>query len=101
MVEQFAGAHHLTLNVVDYLKTPLSLEQLSVLRNQLDGEVRDMVRDNEAEFAQLKLAEADDATLLQAIATHPKLLQRPIVVYQERAMIGRPPERLTGLLQSA
>lgn len=99
MVEQFAAAHRLTLNVVDYLKTPLSLEQLSVLRNQLDVEVRDMVRDNEAEFAQLKLAEADEVSLLQAIVTHPKLLQRPIVVYRKRAMIGRPPERLTALLQ--
>ena len=101
MVEQFAGTHRLALNVVDYLKTPLSLEQLSVLRDQLDAKVRDMVRDNEAEFAQLNLAEADEATLLEAIVAHPKLLQRPIVVYQERAMIGRPPERLTALLQPA
>ena len=101
MVEQFAGTHRLVLNVVDYLKTPLSLEQLSVLRDQLDAKVRDMVRDNEAEFAQLNLAEADEATLLEAIVAHPKLLQRPIVVYQERAMIGRPPERLTALLQPA
>lgn len=99
MVEQFAKAHSQALNVVDYLKTPPTLEQLSVLRDQLDVKVSDMVRDNEAEFAQLKLAGADEAALLQAIVKHPKLLQRPIVVYRERAMIGRPPERLTALLQ--
>ena len=100
MVEQFAKEHQLTLDVVDYLKTPLSLRQLSVLREQLGTRARDMVRDNEAEFEQLGLAAADEAALLQAIADHPRLLQRPIVSFRGRAMIGRPPERLTGLLQA-
>lgn len=99
LVDQFAAAHHLTLDIVDYLKTPLSLPQLSALRDQLGTGARGMVRDNEAEFTELNLAAADEAGLLAAIANHPKLLQRPIVVYRGQAMIGRPPERLTTLLQ--
>ncbi|MGZ5818123.1 MAG: ArsC/Spx/MgsR family protein, partial [Burkholderiaceae bacterium] len=42
---------------------------------------------------------ADDATLLQALARHPALLQRAIVVYRNRAVIGRPTERVHELLQ--
>ena len=101
MVEQFANTHELTLHVVDYQKTPLSLAQLSTLKAQLDLPARAMVRDNEVEFGDLNLADADDAALLAAVADHPKLLQRPIVEYRGKAMIARPPERLASLLPSA
>lgn len=100
MTQQFAAAQGLTLDVVDYQNTPLSLPQLSVLKEQINAPTREMVRDNEAEYGELNLATADDAALLAAIADHPKLLQRPIVVYRGRAMIGRPPERLADLLQA-
>lgn len=100
MVEHFATTQGLSVDVVEYLKTPPTPAQLSALRDQLGGTVRDMVRDNEAEYAELNLAGADDATLLAALSGHPKLLQRPIVVYRGQAMIGRPPERLASLLKS-
>jgi len=100
MVERFAAAHDLRVDVVDYLKTPLSPAQLTALQRQLGTSAREMVRDNEPEYAQLGLEQADDAALLEALAAHPKLLQRPVVVYRERAMIGRPPERLAALLQA-
>jgi arsenate reductase len=100
LIEQFAGAQSLTVNVVDYQKTPLTLAQLTALHQQLGDDVRAMVRDNEEEFSTLNLANADDAALLQALSSHPKLLQRPIVVYGGRAAIGRPSERIKTLLQS-
>jgi arsenate reductase (glutaredoxin) len=99
LVEGFTAAHGLTLSVVDYQKTPLTVTQLCALRDQLGTSVREMVRDNEAEYAALNLAAADDTALLAAIADHPKLLQRPIVAFQGKAMVGRPPERLAALLQ--
>lgn len=98
IVEQFASGQNLGIEVVDYLKTPPGVEQLSSLHQMLGGDVRDMVRSNEDEYTALGLGEADDAALLAAVAAHPKLLQRPIVVYKGRAMIGRPPERLGELL---
>lgn len=101
MVEQFATMHGLPLSVVEYLQTPLSVAQLSALRNQLGDNAHAMVRDNEPEYAQLHLAAASEAELLNAIASNPRLLQRPIVVYQGRAIIGRPPERLANLLEPA
>ena len=100
LVQQFADLQQLQLNVVDYQKTPLTLADLSALHAQLGGPVRDMVRDNEDEYTALDLAQADDATLLSALVSHPKLLQRPIVSYRGNAVIGRPPERLHVLLKA-
>jgi arsenate reductase len=99
LTERFAASRGLPLEVVEYLKTPPTLAQLQELLRQLGTDVREMVRSNEEEYAALHLEEADETALLQAIVTHPKLLQRPIAVYQGKAMVGRPPERLGELLR--
>ena len=101
LTQQFATTQGLALEVLDYQKTPLSLAQLIDLQKQLNLRARDMLRDSEAEYVALNLAQADESTLLQAIADHPKLLQRPVVIFNGRAMIGRPPECLNTLLQNA
>lgn len=83
-----------SLDVVEYLKTPLSLLELGALREQLGVPARAMLREGEEAYRTLGLADtalADDA-LLAAIAAHPILLQRPIVVNGSRAVIARPPE---------
>ncbi len=74
--------------IIEYLKTPPSVAEL----RRLNLPARDLVRDNEDEFAQLKLADASEADLLAAIARYPILLQRPIVVHGDRAIVARPPE---------
>lgn len=96
LVTRFAEHHDLHPNVVDYQKKPLSRLQLKELLRQLQSEkaasVRDMIRENEEAYATLDLAHADDEKLLDALAMHPILLQRPIVVFDNRAIIARPPE---------
>lgn len=99
LVQRFSTDHRLPLQVVEYLKTPLSLEQLGALQRQLNTPVHAMVRDNEPEYASRDLAQADDAALLQALAACPRLLQRPIVSYRGQALIGRPPALLADWLQ--
>jgi arsenate reductase (glutaredoxin) len=99
LVEHFASTKNLDIEVVDYLRTPPTSEQLTGLQKMLGIGVRDMARSNEEEYIALNLNQANDEGLLQAIASHPKLLQRPIVVYGGRAMIGRPPEILHELLK--
>lgn len=99
--QQFADANAIALNVIDYQVTPLQLSQLHDLQQQLRIPVRDMVRDGEALFDTLQLAQASDEMLFSALAAHPRLLQRPIVIYQGRAVIGRPPEQLDALLHFA
>ncbi|MGF6773403.1 arsenate reductase [Paraburkholderia sp. GAS199] len=85
--------------VIEYLKQPLTVAQLKHLNAQLGCPVRDMIRDNEAEYKELQLDNPalSDAQLYEALASHPILLQRPIVVRNGRAVIGRPPENVAAL----
>jgi arsenate reductase len=100
IAEKYSAEKNIPLEVVEYLKTPLSAQQLGELQRQLSSGLSDMVRDGEPEYAALALAGADDARLLQALCDEPKLLQRPIVTYQGRAVIGRPPALVNDLLRA-
>lgn len=85
--------------IVEYLKHPLTVDQLKQLTAQLGCAVREMIRDTEAEYKELQLSDATltDTQLYEALAKHPILLQRPIVVRNGRAVIGRPPEKVAAL----
>jgi arsenate reductase (glutaredoxin) len=89
------------IKIIEYLKEPPSVDELKALHKMLGGSVRDMIRDNEAPFKELKLGEptVTDDQLYEAIAAHPILLQRPIVVRDDRAVIGRPPENVDALFK--
>ncbi len=83
---------------VDYLENAPTRAELERLVRRLGiSSPRDMMRTGEAIYAELGLAEVDDARLLDAIVAHPILLERPIVVRGERAIIARPPERMLEL----
>ncbi|WP_233804416.1 arsenate reductase (glutaredoxin) [Paraburkholderia sp. HP33-1] len=88
-----------TTVIVEYLKKPLSVAELKTLNAQLGCAVREMIRDTEAEYKELNLADPalTDSQLYDALAKHPILLQRPIVVRDGRAVIGRPPENVASL----
>ncbi|RZF31579.1 arsenate reductase (glutaredoxin) [Paraburkholderia sp. UYCP14C] len=85
--------------IVEYLKKPLTVAELKNLNAQLGCPVREMIRDTEAEYKELNLADPSltDGQLYEALAKHPILLQRPIVVRNGRAVIGRPPENVATL----
>jgi arsenate reductase len=85
--------------IIEYLKQPLTVEQLKQLNAQLGCTVREMIRDTEDEYKALHLADGalSDVQLYEALASHPILLQRPIVVRNGRAAIGRPPENVEAL----
>lgn len=104
LTQQFAAQHQLDLDVVDYQKTPLSLAQLTELHQVLQSEqavsVLEMTRDNEELFSTLALKDASDTVLLNALAAHPQLLQRPIVRFHQRAVIARPPELVNQILHA-
>jgi arsenate reductase len=85
------------LQVIEYLQQTPGIAQLQALQQQLGQPLRAMVRDNEEEYAALNLQNADDAALLAALAAHPRLLQRPIVTFNGKAAIGRPPENVLPL----
>jgi arsenate reductase len=85
--------------VVEYLTEPPTMADLRTLMVQLGiGDPRQMIRTGEDLYGELGLAEQAGDDLLVALASHPILLERPIVVKGERAVIARPPERLLELL---
>ncbi len=87
--------------VREYLKQPPTRAEIETLLDQLGGEAAALIRDGEAEFKALgkKKAELTRADIVKAIAAHPVLLQRPVVVKGKRAAIGRPPEAVLPLLK--
>jgi arsenate reductase len=82
-----------------YLDDPLSRAELASLRERLARPAAEWVRRGEAAFAEAGLgAGSGDAQILDAMAAHPILLERPILVRGARAVVGRPPERVLELL---
>jgi arsenate reductase len=84
--------------IVEYLKTPLSRDELAVLVKRLGVPLRDVIRTKEAIYAELKLESANEAALLDAVAAHPILLNRPIVMTPKGVRLCRPPELVHDLL---
>ena len=87
------------IEVVEYLKTPLDEVILRDLLNKLDKPVHEVVRTKEEVYSQLNLSsESTEEEIIAAIIKYPVLLERPIVVKDDQAVIGRPPENVKALL---
>ncbi|TMU70619.1 arsenate reductase (glutaredoxin) [Pseudomonas fluorescens] len=93
-------ARGLTPNVVRYLETPLNAAQIKALLSKLGISARQLLRTGEDEYKMLQLADESlsEAQLIDAIAQHPKLMERPILEVGDKAVIGRPPENILELL---
>ena len=85
--------------VVEYLKTPPSREELRVLLKKLGMQPAELVRQGEAEFkAHYACQILTDEAWLDAMVAYPILIERPIVVCGDKAVVARPPERVLELL---
>jgi arsenate reductase len=87
------------LPVREYLHEPLSVDELRRIVQLLDVRPIDIVRRGEPQYAALGLGDATpDDDVLRAMAEHPILIERPIVVRNGRAVVGRPPESVKEIL---
>jgi len=86
--------------IIDYLNSPPSENELSEIIKKLSISVHDLVRKNEKIYKMVteKNPEPTDSQLIQAMAINPILIQRPIVINGEKAVIGRPPENVLEIL---
>lgn len=86
---------------VNYLLDPIPRETLVELIRKMGIPVRDLLRTREPAYRELDLGRADrtDDELLDAMAAHPELVQRPIVVKGDRAVLARPAERVKEILR--
>ncbi|MCY1451121.1 putative protein YfgD [compost metagenome] len=86
--------------MVRYLETPPDAATLSALLAKLGIGARQLLRSGEDEYKDLNLADPalSEAQLIDAMVKHPKLIERPILVAGDKAVIGRPPEKVLEIL---
>lgn len=83
-----------------YLEDPPNAAELRAILGKLGIPARELLRKGEEEYRELGLADEslDDSRLIAAMAAHPRLIERPIVIAGKRAAIGRPPESVLEIL---
>lgn len=85
-------------DVIEYLKTPPDRETLEVMLQKMGKNVRDILRKRGAPYEELRLDAASDEEIFAAIAKHPILIERPIVVFGDRVALCRPAETVQALI---
>lgn len=90
------------LEIIEYLKTPLSAQQIDDICTKLGVGPEQIVRKKEDAFKALSMAQQNLSReqWLEILAQHPKLIERPIVIKGEQACIGRPPENVLELIDA-
>ncbi len=96
-------AHGHEPEVIEYLKTPPDATTLRQVLKQLGISPRELLRCKETEYqlAGLEHADCTDDEIIAAMIRYPQLIERPIVVAGNKAMLGRPPEKIISLLTNS
>jgi len=85
--------------VVKYLEETPSVGEIKAVLKKLNISARELMRTKEAIYKELGLKdENDEQKLIEAMAAHPKLIERPVVIKDDKAVLGRPPEKVLELL---
>ncbi|MCD2452438.1 arsenate reductase (glutaredoxin) [Methylicorpusculum oleiharenae] len=90
----------LDIEIIEYLKTPPSTSELDDILEKLNMEPRELMRKSEAEYKEYGLdnSNLDRQALIDGMVANPKLIERPIVLANDKAAIGRPPENVLTIL---
>jgi arsenate reductase len=89
----------LTFETIEYLKTPINKAELNEIIKLLGIEPIDLVRKNEAVWKEnYKGKELTNQEIIEAMLKNPSLIERPIVIHNNKAVIGRPPEIIKTIL---
>lgn len=88
------------VEIIEYLKTPPSADELDNILTLLDMQPRELMRKNEAEYKETGMDNPDlnRAALITGMVNTPKLIERPIVLANGKAAVGRPPESVLAIL---
>ena len=86
--------------IIEYLKSNLTSSEIKRILQSLGVPVRSIIRNSETSYKTLKLDDESlsEQALIDAIIENPQLLQRPIVLDKDTAVIGRPPEKVLKIL---
>ena len=88
-------------HIIEYLKNPPSVSDIRNLSKKLGLHPKEFIRTREPDFKEQKLADnlEDSELLFEAMSRYPKIIERPIVVKENIAVLGRPPENILTLLE--
>ena len=86
--------------LINYLDVPLNHSFLKSLVSKLDIKPLDLFRLNEHDYKTHDLISKSENELLEFVISNPILIQRPIVIYRDKALISRPPERVLDILKN-
>jgi arsenate reductase len=91
---QILNDSNVEYEIVDYLNNPPSVDELQSLAIKMGVKARDFIRTREAIFKELNLQSHmdDENFMFQKMSENPKLIERPIIVKGDKAVLGRPPE---------
>ena len=97
---QIIKDHGIKPKIVEYLKTPLDKFDLENISRLLNKRPKDFVRKNEAGFKENNIKDIieNDIELINKMVNFPKIIERPIVLFEDKAAICRPPESVLELL---
>lgn len=98
---KLAEDNNLGLEMIDYLEDPPSAEELDDICTKLGVEPQYIIRTGEKLFTELGLSINDKKTRrrwLEILSENPRLIERPIVIYNNKAVIGRPPENILQII---
>ncbi|HEY6275486.1 MAG TPA: ArsC/Spx/MgsR family protein [Streptosporangiaceae bacterium] len=99
--EELLAAYGVPAQRVFYLEDPPARAEITrVLALLGTADPRALMRTSEPRYAELALASATADELIDAMARYPELIQRPVVIWPDRAVIARPPELLLPLLEA-
>ena len=92
--------HAEQIDVIEYLKTPPTEQEITSLLSMLGVTARQLMRSKEPEYTELDLDNPtlSEQQLISAMASTPKLIERPIVVHGNKAVIGRPASNVLAIL---
>lgn len=91
--------HKIEPKVVEYLKNPFTSVQLQEVLSKLKLKPSQLIRRKEDLVKKLKLDLENEKQVLGAMVDHPELIERPIVVTGNSAVLGRPPENILSLIE--
>ena len=97
---ELLGAKGITPNIIEYIKIPPTVEKLKEILSQLGIAPRDLIRKKEDTYKELELGNPSlsDKDLISFMVEHPILIERPIVITNGKAALGRPPEQVLDIL---
>lgn len=91
---------HIKPKIVEYLKAPLTEQELKHIIKLLGISPKELLRKNEKEYKKLDLANSQytDEDILKLMVKHPILIERPIIIAGHKAVVGRPPEKILAII---